>query len=306
MCRARLETSMPTATGGTGDVAAAHVAHVAGAPGITAGLVARTKRYPARMPRLTKLSRSIRGQVAIVTGAASGMGRATAQLFADEGAKVAVVDRSENVNQVAAEIAEAGGTSRAYVADMSDGSAIAGLARTVHGDLGPVDILVNNAGISRPSAIDSDLWDDAWDSSIAVNLTAHARMIRACLSDLRRNGAGRVVNIASTEGLGATPYMSPYTSSKHAVIGLTRSLAVELGGQGVTVNCVCPGPIRTGMTASIPDEHKEIFAKRKVPLRRYGDPEEVAHGTLSLVLPASSYMNGLVLVVDGGMMAKNA
>ena len=88
------------------------------------------------------------------------------------------------------------------------------------------------------------------------------------------------------------------------MIGLTRSLAVELGGQGVTVNAICPGPIRTGMTAEIPDEAKEKFARRKVPLRRYGDPEEVAHGTLGFVLPASSFMNGAVLVVDGGMTAK--
>jgi 3-oxoacyl-[acyl-carrier protein] reductase len=114
-----------------------------------------------------------------------------------------------------------------------------------------------------------------------------------------------VVNIASTEGLGASAFASPYTASKHGVIGLTRALAVELGARGVTVNCVCPGPIRTGMTEPIPDEHKRRFARRRVPLRRYGEPEEVAHGTLSLVLPAASYINGAVLVVDGGMLAQN-
>ncbi|PKQ03596.1 MAG: NAD(P)-dependent oxidoreductase, partial [Alphaproteobacteria bacterium HGW-Alphaproteobacteria-11] len=90
------------------------------------------------------------------------------------------------------------------------------------------------------------------------------------------------------------------------VIGLTRALAVELGREGVTCNCICPGPIRTGITAGIPDEHKEIFAKRRVPLRRYGDPEEVAHVTLSVVLPASSYLNGVAIPVDGGMLVKNA
>ena len=257
--------------------------------------------------RLTKLSRSIAGRVAIVTGAASGMGRATAHLFADEGAVVAVVDRTaEGVAAVAEEIAGIGGTALGVVADLREPAGIAALVHEVTSGLGRIDILVNNAGVSIPAPIDSELWGDAWQTTFAVNLDAHALMIRACLSDLMRNGEGRVVNIASTEGLGATAFMSPYTAAKHAVIGLTRSLAVELGPRGVNVNCVCPGPINTGMTAPIPDEAKAIFAKRRVPLRRYGDPEEVAHATLSLVLPASSFMNGVVFVVDGGMTIRNA
>jgi 3-oxoacyl-[acyl-carrier protein] reductase len=140
---------------------------------------------------------------------------------------------------------------------------------------------------------------------MAVNLTAQALLIRALLPHLQRNRDGRIVNIASTEGLGATGTISAYTASKHGVIGLTRSLAVELGATGVTVNCICPGCIHTGMTAPIQDADKDRFARRRVPLRRYGEPEEVAHATLSLVLPAASYINGAVLVVDGGMLAKN-
>jgi 3-oxoacyl-[acyl-carrier protein] reductase len=170
---------------------------------------------------------------------------------------------------------------------------------------GPVDILVNNAGMSFPSPIDGPAFEEAWDRSFAVNLTAQAFLIRACLPHLRRNGDGRIVNIASTEGLGATAMMAPYTASKHGVVGLTRSLAVELGPSGVTVNCICPGPIRTGMTAPIPDEAKTKFARRRVPLRRYGEPAEVANITLSLVLPASSYLNGAIIPVDGGMLAQN-
>ncbi len=131
-------------------------------------------------------------------------------------------------------------------------------------------------------------------------------MVRASLPHLLADGAGRVVNVASTEGVGATAMGSPYTVSKHGVIGLTRSLAVELGARGVTVNCVCPGPIRTAMTAAIPEDAKQKFAKRRVPLLRYGEPEEVAHATLSLVLPAASYINGAVLMVDGGMTIRNA
>jgi 3-oxoacyl-[acyl-carrier protein] reductase len=138
-----------------------------------------------------------------------------------------------------------------------------------------------------------------------VNLTAHVRMVRAALGHLQAGGAGRVVNIASTEGVGAQPFVSAYTASKHGVVGLTRAMAVELGQTGVTFNCVCPGPIRTGMTVKIPDAAKEKFARRRVPLGRYGEPEEVAHATLSLVLPASSYVNGAVLMVDGGLSIKN-
>ena len=258
------------------------------------------------MRRLTKLSRSIAGKVALVTGAGSGMGRATAHLFADEGAKVAVVDvNADGVDAVVREIADAGGTAAGWALDVTDSTAISTLVRDVVARWGSLDILVNNAGVSQPAPIDSDDFDRAWTRTLAVNLTAHAQLIRACLPHLKAQRCGRVVNIASTEGLGATAFISPYTSSKHGVIGLTRSLAVELGSQGVTVNCVCPGPIHTGMTAVIPDEAKQKFARRRVPLRRYGEPEEVAHATLSLVLPAASYINGAVLVVDGGMTVQN-
>ena len=114
------------------------------------------------------------------------------------------------------------------------------------------------------------------------------------------------LNISSTEGLGATPRQSPYTSAKHGVIGLTKSLAVELGSSGITINCICPGPIRTGMTEKIPEKDKEVYARRRVPLKRYGEPEEVAHATLNFCLPSSSFINGAVLPVDGGLTIKRA
>ncbi len=256
--------------------------------------------------RLTTRSRSVAGRVVIVTGAASGMGRATAHLFGDEGAVVAVTDVAlEGAAAVAEEILEAGKTARAWALDVTDPARIGAVVAAVVDELGPVDVLVNNAGVSLPAPIDAANWEEAWAATIAVNLTAHGHMIRACLPHLVRHGEGRIVNVASTEGLGATAMISPYTASKHGVIGLTRSLAVELGPRGVTVNCVCPGPIHTGMTAGIPDDAKTKFARRRVPLRRYGEPEEVAHAVLSLALPASSYINGAVLVVDGGMTAKN-
>ena len=262
------------------------------------------------MARLSRLSRSVAGKRAIVTGAASGMGRATAHLFADEGARVAVVDLGDDrVGAVVEEIRGVHGPDAAegWVVDVSDPVQITALVDGVVAAFGGVDILVNNAGISRlagASASEAD-FEDAWAATFEVNLTAQARLIRAALPHLVASGAGRVVNIASTEGFIATAGLTAYTASKHGVIGLTKSLAVELGRAGVTVNCVCPGPIKTAMTAAIPDADKETYARRRVPLRRYGEPEEVAQMTLSLVLPAASFVNGAVVVVDGGMTIRH-
>ncbi len=249
-------------------------------------------------------SRSIAGRVAIVTGAASGMGRATALLFAAEGAAVAVVDLDAAAR--AAVAAECGAGARAYALDVSDGAAVARVVAQIGADFGRIDILVNNAGVSSFCALDDPAYEDIWHRAIAVMLTAHQRIVRAALPFLRQSDAPRIVNIASTEGLGATPGDTPYVAAKSGVVGLTRGLAVDLGPEGITVNCICPGPIRTAMTDAVAEEHKVIFAKRRTALRRYGEPEEVAHITLSLVLPAASYITGAAIPVDGGLMARNA
>jgi 3-oxoacyl-[acyl-carrier protein] reductase len=229
-----------------------------------------------------------------VTGASSGMGRAIAEVFRAEGARVAATDRNAEDLPGAA----------SWRLDVTDHDAIGRVVDEIVQTLGPIDVLVNCAGVSVPAPIDADGYREAWDTTLAVNLVGYMQMIRTCLPYLARERAGRIVNIASTEGLGATPFLSPYTVSKHGVVGLTRSLACELGAQGVTVNCICPGPIHTGMTALIADDDKQKFARRRVPLRRYGDPEEVAHVVLSVALPASSYLNGAIIPVDGGLTAK--
>ena len=260
------------------------------------------------MPRLSQLSRSIAGRVALITGAASGMGRATAHLFADEGARVAVTDLDQGrVERVVGEIRDAGGTAAGFVLDVGDAGAIPVVVAEIARTLGPIDILVNNAGIVIGVGLDQPgaEYEQAWQRALDVMLTAQVRLARACLPQLARNGEGRIVNVASTERFGATAGTGPYTVAKPGVVGLTRSMAVELGRRGVTVNCICPGPILTGMTEAIPEAAREKFARRRVPLRRYGCPEEVAHATLSLVLPAASYLNGVVLPVDGGMTIQN-
>ncbi len=260
--------------------------------------------------RLTSLSRSIDGKVAIVTGAASGMGRATAHLFADEGARVVVADLGEDrVAAVVDEIRAVHGDERALgvVTDVGDISSLRALVDAAVAWGGRLDIVVNNAGISliNTSFMDEAEFEDNWARTLDVNLTAHARLVRLALPHLIESGAGRVVNIASTESIVATAGLSAYAATKAGVTGLTRSLAVELGRHGVTVNCICPGPIDTGMTAGIPVEAKETYARRRVPLRRYGDPEEVAQMTLNLCLPASSYVNGATIPVDGGMTIRH-
>ncbi len=259
------------------------------------------------MPRLSQLSRSVEDKVVLVTGAGSGMGRATAILFADEGANVAAVDvNADPVEAAVAEIRAAGGKARAWTCDVSDRAAVNRLVEEVASAFGGLDILVNNAGIAAALPFEAEDYDETWARTLAVDLTALTYTIRAALPFLRKSDSPRIINIASTEGLGATPGHSAYTAAKHGVVGLTRSLALEFGKEGITVNCICPGPIRTGMTAAIPEEAKEKYARQRTALRRYGLPEEVAHMTLSLALPAASFVTGVALPVDGGLTIRRA
>ncbi|MEZ5651039.1 MAG: SDR family NAD(P)-dependent oxidoreductase [Burkholderiaceae bacterium] len=251
--------------------------------------------------------RSVRGRVALVTGAASGMGAATVAVFAADGARVAACDiDGDGAGRVARDARDAGGDAEAFAVDLADGEQIGDLVGRVTARFGRLDILVNNAGISVRCPIDAPDYDDRWAQGLAVLLSAQQRLIRAALPWLRRSDAARIVNIASTEALGATAGLSVYSAAKAGVTGLSRSLAVELGRDAITVNCICPGPIETAMTAAISAEHKAVFARRRTALGRYGRPEEVAHITLSLCLPAASYLTGAVIPVDGGLMARNA
>jgi 3-oxoacyl-[acyl-carrier protein] reductase len=259
------------------------------------------------MDAIKKLSRSLKGRAVLVTGAASGMGRATAHVFADEGALVAVTDINEaGVASVVEEIAAKGGKAHGWRLDVSDHAEIKRVVAEVAARFGRLDILINNAGFGGFHPLDGPDYDQIWDRTIAGLLTAQQRLVRAALPHLKKSDAARIVNIASTEGLGATPGDSPYVVAKTGVIGLTRALAVDLGPAGITVNCICPGPIRTALTDAIPEEHKTIFGKRRTALKRYGFPEEVAHITFSLCIPAASYITGAIIPVDGGLTIRNA
>ena len=252
-------------------------------------------------------SRSVRGSIAFITGGASGMGAATARLFAAEGAHVAVIDRdAAGLDAVLTDIAAAGGRARGWAVDIGDHAAVDATVAEAAKHFGGLDIIVNNAGIAGFSAIDGDGYDDLWERMLRINLSAHQWIVRAALPWLRKSKSPRIVNIASTEALGATAYDSAYAAAKAGVTGLTRALAVDLGPEAITVNCICPGPIDTGMTAGVEADKKVIFAKRRTALKRYGAPEEVAHITLSLCLPAASYITGAVIPVDGGLFARNA
>ena len=225
-------------------------------------------------------------RTAVVTGGASGIGRATAQLLAAKGVRVAILDVSGD-NPV----------------DVSDRTQVRTAVERARNELGPVDIVVNAAGISAAGRLEDDAYIDAWDRAIAINLTAAVHVVQACLPDLLRNGEGRIVNVASTEGLGAARWLGPYSVSKHGVIGFTRSLAVDLGRTGVTANCVCPGATLTGMTQGIPAADRETWARRHVPTGRYAAPEEIAYMIVALTDPAATFVNGAIIPVDGGQSA---
>lgn len=226
-------------------------------------------------------------RVAIVTGGASGIGRATAELLTAQGERVAVLDRNGGIE-----------------VDVADEASVARAVAEVRRTLGPVEVLVNAAGIASGGMVDGPAYVEEWQRALSVNLTGTMLVTRACIADLVACGRGRIVNIASTEGLAASRRTSTYTVSKHGVIGFTRSLAVDYGRSGVTANAVCPGATLTGMTAGIPEADRDTFARKHVPVGRYGRPEEIAHMIVALTAVEASFVNGAVVAVDGGMTAQ--
>jgi len=249
---------------------------------------------------------SIKGAAVLITGAASGMGAAAARIFAEEGAHVAVTDlNGEGAEQVAASIVSRGGIARAWRMDVGDLASIEQVVGQAANTFDGLDCLINNAGHIPHARIGAENYEEVWERGIKVMLTAVPRAVRAALPWLRKSPYGRIVNTASTEAHANTTGFSVYPAAKAGVTGMTRSLAVDLGPEGITCNCILPGAIETGLTTHISDEHKAKFAKRRTALHRYGRPEEVAYMMLYLCLPGSSYITGATIPVDGGLLVRS-
>jgi 3-oxoacyl-[acyl-carrier protein] reductase len=236
---------------------------------------------------------------ALITGAARGIGAACARALASDGWPVAVNYRSdaEGAKRLAAEIDAAGGRAIAIGGDVSDPEAIDALFRAAEAELGTVLVLVNNAGV-RADGLAPQLGDDEWARVIETNLSAAFRTTRRALRPMLRARFGRIVNVASVVGPRANAGQANYAASKAGLIGLTKTVAVEVARRGVTVNAVAPGFVETSLTDGVGDELASA-----IPARRPGTPEEIAACVRFLASPEASYVTGTTLTVDGGLSA---
>lgn len=254
----------------------------------------------------------LKGRVAIVTGGAQGIGRAIVEQLAANGAAVALVDvEIEVARETAAEIERSGGRVWAVEGDVANGAVMAEIGRDVAARLGGVDLLVNNAGINtrKDRQPIQSYSDEDWDLILRVDLTGVFTTSKAIVPRLLERGGGRVVNIASIAGIVPLRLQSAYVAAKAGVINLTKSMALELGPQGVLCNAVAPGSIMTrgtralfyGADGSYSQNAQSLISH--IPVGRPGNPEEIAYAVLFLCAPESSYVNGAVLTVDGGWTA---
>lgn len=255
----------------------------------------------------SRITADLSEQVAIVTGASRGIGKAIALRLAAAGAKVACVARSvDKLAETVAEITAAGGVADSIPCDVADSDAATKLVEGVAEKWGRVDIMVNNAGITRDTLLPR-MSDDDWDSVIATNLRSVFLFTRAATSPMMRAKKGRIINISSTSGLRGNEAQCNYSASKAGVIGFTQTVARELASRRrqITVNAICPGFIATDMTAALKEAAGEEAVMERikaiVPLQRQGEAEEVADAVLFLASDSAAYITGQTLVIDGGM-----
>ena len=238
------------------------------------------------------------GKNALVTGSTRGIGRSIAEMFAECGARVAVVGRDQaRADEVAAAI---GGDAKGFACDVTDTSAVARLVTDVEGALGSIDILVNNAGITRDNLV-MRLKDEDWDAVLNANLRGAFAAIRAASRGMMKRRSGRIINVASIVGITGNKGQANYAASKAGLIALTKSVAKELGSRNILVNAVAPGFIETEMTAAMTPEAREALGKQ-IALERLGTAKDVAGTVAFLASDHASYITGQVFVVDGGMV----
>jgi 3-oxoacyl-[acyl-carrier protein] reductase len=244
---------------------------------------------------------SFANQIVVVTGAGRGIGRAIALKFAAEGAEIACVSRTaENAEKVAGEVRALGRKAWAHAVDVADGAAVNAAAEKILAEAGRVDVLINNAGVTRDGLL-MRMSEADWDTVLDTNLKGAFLFTKAFTRALLKQRAGRIINVASIIGLIGNAGQCNYAASKAALIGFTKSAARELASRGITVNAIAPGFIETDMTAAVNEEwRKELLSK--IPLNRFGQPEEIADAALFLAGPAGRYITGQVLTVDGGMV----
>jgi 3-oxoacyl-[acyl-carrier protein] reductase len=239
------------------------------------------------------------GRVALITGASRGIGRAIAMRLASGGATVVAAARGDNAAATAAAIAGTGGRAEAIALDVTDAAGVAAAVAGVLERHGRIDILVNNAGITRDQLMLRMKRDD-WDAVIATNLTAAFTTIQAVLRPMVKQRSGRIVNVSSVVGQSGNAGQANYAASKAGLIGLTKSLALEVASRNITVNAVTPGLIDTDMTRAISAGAHDEWAAR-IPMQRLGAPDDVAGAVAFLASDEASYITGHVLAVNGGM-----
>jgi NAD(P)-dependent dehydrogenase (short-subunit alcohol dehydrogenase family) len=246
----------------------------------------------------------MQGRRVVLTGAAANIGAATAELFAAQGASVVIGDIDERAQQTAERIVESGGRAWFVRTDVSDSAAMERLFARAAEHLGGVDVIVNNAGVQRSSPI-SEMTESDWDLHMSVNAKSCFLAAKHGVPYLRRGSAPAIVNMASVGGFKAPAGLSGYSASKGAIIAFTRTLASELGPEGIRVNCVAPGWVDTPFNDPIVShmggrEAQDQAVRAGVPLQRQGRPEEIAEAILYLASEASSFVTGHALVIDGG------
>jgi len=240
-------------------------------------------------------------QIAVVTGAGRGIGRAIALKFANEGADVVVVSRTqENSEKVAAEIRALGRKAWAHAVDVADAAAVSAAAEKILAETSKVDILVNNAGVTRDGLL-MRMSDADWDTVLDTNLKGAFLVTKAFSRAMIKARTGRIINVSSVIGLIGNAGQCNYAASKAGLIGFTQSCAKELAGRNITVNAIAPGFIETDMTAELKEDMKVALLKQ-IPLGCLGQSEDIAGAALYLASPAARYVTGQVLTVDGGMV----